>query len=809
MDPLMDYDLHASHAARLQSIQRRTNQQGTAFRLKCMLVIALLVAWQCLVPTRLYSQDGMAIEEPPLIDTPPYDVIVLTAAAGGKSVRIAPIADRNLTQRPPDTTKLEVVLLSHPDRRYEIAWRDIERLDLYEKMILDESFKKLGEKDFIAAFMNLSFLMRNYPKTPNLEKLRRDFLFQSAAAMFGESRTDFSRYFQTLSTLEELRATAPEFEKEKVTNGLKNVTDALLRYYTTKGDLSSAKRLLERLESTYGDSLPSVSTWKAEFLRMAESRKQQAKEFLDAEKFREARQAALDAISISPQLSGAQELLTEIRTRHPMIRVGVMQRASVYDPTNLFSWSSRRAGLLVYQPVMRFLQTGGEGGRYEFALGKTKLSEDHQQLTLTVDPKLSSSLSAFDLTQLLITRATPGSDTYDASWAAVVKTLATPSPTQIIVQLQRPHVLPHALLQFSLLDTPEKETALPGKYRFATVDKNENVFKIRDEQNVASGMPVEVIEVFYEDPKDAVTALLRGEVDLVDQIFPADARKYSQSQSVKLGSYGLPTVHMLIPTSEHPYLVKDKFRRALMYATNREEILRGEILGTSEQNDGRIVSGPFPVGINKNDPLSYAYDETVAPAGYDPRLAKLLLHMVDRDMAAQSAKMKIPIPEKTPLKIGVPDYEVARIAVQGMIEQWSLVGVKAELVQLNDSSSLGKNEQCDLVYITSMMSEPAIDIERLIGGNGPAASSNPFIVQGLTRLRQARSWRDVRTALQDLHRLVDYHLPILPLWQITDKFAYSTELKGLAPGVTYLYQNVESWRLGNAAVAMTPQAVLQ
>ncbi len=91
-------------------------------------------------------------------------------------------------------------------------------------MIYDEAMKKLGEKDFIAAFMNLSFLMQNYPRTPNLEKLRRDFLFQSAAVMFAESRADFSATSKTMSTLEELHATAPDYEATSAMAGLAKVT---------------------------------------------------------------------------------------------------------------------------------------------------------------------------------------------------------------------------------------------------------------------------------------------------------------------------------------------------------------------------------------------------------------------------------------------------------------------------------------------------------------------------------------------------------------------------------------------------------
>ncbi len=75
----------------------------------------------------------------------PYDVIVLTEAAGVNRSRL-PDQGRNLTQRPADTVRLEVTLLSHPDRRYEILWRDIARIDLIERMIYDEALKEaVGE----------------------------------------------------------------------------------------------------------------------------------------------------------------------------------------------------------------------------------------------------------------------------------------------------------------------------------------------------------------------------------------------------------------------------------------------------------------------------------------------------------------------------------------------------------------------------------------------------------------------------------------------------------------------------------------
>ncbi len=63
--------------------------------------------------------------------------------------------------------------------------------------------------------------------------------------------------------------------------------------------------------------------------------------------------------------------------------------------------------------------------------------------------------------------------------------LSTPSPTQLLVRLQRPHVLPQALLQFSFPDTNDTASALAGLYRLNASDKAETSFVLRDKQ--ASG----------------------------------------------------------------------------------------------------------------------------------------------------------------------------------------------------------------------------------------------------------------------------------------------------------------------------------
>jgi hypothetical protein len=61
-------------------------------------------------------------------------------------------------------------------------------------------------------------------------------------------------------------------------------------------------------------------------------------------------------------------------------------------------------------------------------------------------------------------------------------------------------------------------------------------------------------------------------------------------------------------------------------------------------------------------------------------------------------------------------------------------------------------------------------------------------------LSEARNWREVQRGCQDLHALVAAYLPVLPLWQVGETFAYRTDLTGIAKKPIGLYQDVQRWR---------------
>ncbi len=157
------------------------------------------------------------------------------------------------------------------------------------------------------------------------------------------------------------------------------------------------------------------------------------------------------------------------------------------------------------------------------------------------------------------------------------------------------------------------------------------------------------------------------------------------------------------------------------------------------------------MGSETNDPLNYAYDANIKPKPYEPRLARLLVYMTEKEVAAQAQKMKQAVPENTPLRLGVPNYELTRVAGQALVEQWKLVGIKAEVVLLPEGKAFAPEANCDLVYLTATMWEPAIDIERLLGGGSPAKSNNPL---------SCRRWPGSQVAQLGARRVWPYRICI-------------------------------------------------
>ncbi|MCM2373328.1 ABC transporter substrate-binding protein [Rhodopirellula sp. ICT_H3.1] len=744
-----------------------------------------------------YAEKGRP-EDPglELLQEDPHDIILFKESAGGGWVktRLLDLPGRSMPSSPKGQLKFRVIGIETKD--FVAKWDDVEMIDFWEKRLERETADRIKNGDFTGAYPFLAVLIRDYPSRPNLRTLRSEFLMRDAGSRYNKGEIG-----PALAMLEELHRYAPEYKTQAVLAAISMMTDGLMKKLMEENKLELAQKLLARLEKDYlGKSLTSIKKWNQIFLKMAEERQAGAIAALKAENFREARRLSRESIYLKPTIPNGKELVRKIDEIYPLVNVGVLQTAKDLDPTRLDNWAARRAGRLMYRVLFEMKGAGPEGGEYEFLFGETELSPDRMKFSMLLMPeKLEPPLNGVDgffIADRLAARVSPQSDVYFSPWAAALKAVGLDGPKQIDCILRRPNVLPSALLQMTVDGSwfGGKEGEPTGDYRRDVVEGDLIRYTLVGEQRTAS-QPREIVEIRTESASEGVAKLLKGEVDVLDQLFPADAVRLESNRKIRVARYPLPSVHMLVPCSDHAFLAERTFRRALVYGTNREDILAGELLESLEVPGCQVLSGPFPAGIENNDPLGYAYDKTIAPRRYEPRLAKLLMTMNANQLEATANRKKEKPPELKPIRLAFPPENLSRSACEAIKSQWELLELKVELVELPVGEAFPKPGTADLAYVAAAVWEPIIDARRVLGPEGMAGSTDQLVGLGLRRLEESKNWKDARDRLLDLHFISHHELPVIPLWQLVDSYAYNRNLLGVGSEIVSLYQNAEKWRL--------------
>ncbi len=221
--------------------------------------------------------------------------------------------------------------------------------------------------------------------------------------------------------------------------------------------------------------------------------------------------------------------------------------------------------------------------------------------------------------------------------------------------------------------------------------------------------PSEIVERYFSTSEEAISALRRGDIDVIDSLFPDDAARLKSDESLRVVAYDLPTIHVLIPSYNNPFTADQTFRRALLYGIDRQSILDTEVLGNNSIVGCQVISGPFPVGTRDHDPLAYAYDQRIPAQSYYPRLASILKTLAHRGLREMAGKRDVEIPSEIKLVIGFPGNQIARVACQAMSQYLQVIGIECELRELPPGMSTDPTGEVDLLYVQVAMWEPVID----------------------------------------------------------------------------------------------------
>jgi hypothetical protein len=633
-------------------------------------------------------------------------------------------------------------------------------------------------------------------------------LYLSAGAAFRQRQYD-----EALAVLEELLAQNPNYRggesSPTLMQVLGNITDRLLTRYVEQRDFRSARTLLARLARQYrADNEPFVQRWRQQLSEMAARHRDAAREHLAAGRFVEAHDESTAMQQVWPEVAGANELIAEIARRYPLVVVGVEHPARKFDTRSLHDVAARRAGRLRERLLVEFTGPGPEGGEYNSPLGTIQFSDDGRQLAFRL-PRDAGPDLAYDLVQRLLERARPASESHSPTWSRVLETVRANGTAAVQADLRASHVLPQALLQLPLVP-PSHQLHLSGggpaePYTLLAQEPASTRLTINPDYAFRGvGQPAEVAERYYEDPQRALLALQRGEIDVLDRVYPGDIPTLRADASVAVAPYRTPTTHVLAVRSEHPYLANRTFRRALLYGSNRELILREGILRGRQVAGFRVVSGPFPAPSSSGDPAAYGYDQQIDPRPYEPRLALTLRILGEGEVKAAHEKLEQTPPPLTPIVLGHPADETSRIACRALARQWQRIGVECQVVEFPPGAFDDSEGKCDLVYLQLAAWEPIVDAGRLLGQDGLAPAGSAFIQLTLRQIEQAQNWQQARFRLLHLHRLLHEDVTLIPLWQTADHFAWRRSLQGISPGRVHLYQDVEQWRVATQLAGTGP-----
>jgi hypothetical protein len=127
--------------------------------------------------------------------------------------------------------------------------------------------------------------------------------------------------------------------------------------------------------------------------------------------------------------------------------------------------------------------------------------------------------------------------------------------------------------------------------------------------------------------------------------------------------------------------------------------------------------------------------------------------------------------------------------------QWEAIGLTIELVPYDASEPIGRSENIDFWYVECQIREPLVDAGRIFSPAGFVGHASPHMLMALRQLKEANNWREVSERLRELHRIAFDETTVLPLWQMTEYYAFRKGTGGVGASHVTLYQNIEQWRI--------------
>ena len=763
---------------------------------------------------------GRARAQERLIDREPFDRVVLDRANDNRKLDILPgsLPDGPLSELPRSGT-LRVKLVDNPLTQLEVRWSSVVEVYRFEELVLDEAKQFARDGRFGEAQEYLAHLMRYHSDMPGLAQAMTTVLELEIAAAYQQG--EYERAWMILTALYDR---APQ--RPGVSRALQNVTDRLLEADLGAGDFAKARKLLELLRTRFGTAGQRIAeSWNARLRGIANEKLTAAEAHFAAGRLDEARQAVRAALDVEPNLPRAEALSRRTVAARPRVVVGVVAEAPQRLTRRLDDWASRRIAPLIDPPLVELRGFGADGGEYRSVYGEILHDATGLATSLSFPSAGSERATPHAVARRILSIGQAEAKGMRDALLRHLAGVGIEGTQTLRLEWRQAHVRPESLMRIGLAtsvplssagaEDPDATENAYGPFRLKGRSAAEVTFARKPSSALAveadavpsDAIPRDIVERLFSSEDDAVDALLRGDVDVVERIAPSHVERLAGRSDFVVGQYALPTVHVLVASPTSPLMKLDELRRAIVYAIDRQGLARQLFAGDGPAKRAVAISGPLPPGSDFADPVGYAYNRSIEPRAFDPHLSATLASVAARlykasdeaDEAREKGESGLP-----ELVLAHPREPLARAACQMIAKQLEAVGIAVRLAECDPGEIEDGGCEFDLRYAELAVWEPVVDASRLLGPRGELGDCSARMGLALAEVDQARTWQDVRQALNEVHRVAYDELQVIPLWQTTNFFAYRG-IAGVGSEPVSLYQNVAAWELAGPRGSVASQ----
>lgn len=677
---------------------------------------------------------------------------------------------------------------------YTIRRPSIRSVEYFEDLLLAAGNRLIAQRDFARAFEHFLLVANRAPDWPGVQDHVDRLLYEEGSAALADGEAE-----RGLRLLRELFERKPDYPG--LLDQLGKSYGGRIERAFQEGAYPEGRRILHEL-AQLAPNHATTGASRALFVDQAQALADRANAGAEpAERL----DLLTEALHVWPTLEGAEASYREAFAALPTLDVAVVDRPRPLGPW-VRSPADARVAPLLYRPLLA-RGDGDEETPHEDRPGQLvanlEVTNLGRQLDLTLREGAewsdgSGPVSALDVVRSLAERADPLSPRYSVRWERLLERAEVAGPRQVRVMLRRSSLTPEHWLHGPIRPAHagrNGRAALPdgsrplvgsGPFRVDGTVEGDSTFL------AAPGSPAvirRVREFPVADVAQLIKALQRGQVSLAESIPPNVVAELSGHDEIRLGRYAQPSLHMLALDGRNPALTNRTLRRAISYAIPRDLILGESLLGRPADAENRPMDGVFAAD-------SYANAPGVEPLGHNALLARMLVAAARKEMGTGPIR----------LRLEYPASPVARTAVPRIVEALRAAGLEIEPLERPESqleSELRGGRRFDLAYRASRCEEPVVDVGPLIcpGYDAPsqtdalASVASPRILQLLLELEQAPEFPTARGIAIQIDRESRDELPVIPLWQIVDHYAWRSRLAGPPEQTTSLYDGIERWEI--------------